>query len=180
MTEDPIKLYVVVMSILLAVLGVVTFATWQQTSALETALERVDSDAQRIREYSRDVQKLVDQLTRAQLSRGPRTLIENAARNLGIAFTKLSEDPSKRIGTTGVEERYRFDFSGGRDSQALTRQQIAKFCQSVEMNSQGILKTIEIDITRSRSQGAGAAGTEERVLDDRWTGKIIFGLRKVE
>ena len=37
MTEDPIKLYVVVMTILLLVLGFVTYATWQQASAFEAA-----------------------------------------------------------------------------------------------------------------------------------------------
>jgi len=181
MTEDPIKLYVVVMGILLAVLGIVTFTTWQQAGALETALDRVGSDAKNIQTYAEEVQKLTDQLTKAKIGQGgPRALIENAARSLGIAFTKLGEDPFKRIGNTGIEERYRFDFTGGRDGQALTRQQIAKFCQAVEYNSQGLLKTLEIDITRSRNQGAGAAGTAERVLDDRWTGKIIFGRRRVE
>ena len=40
MTEDPVKLYVVVMTILLAVLGFVAYTSYQEAEAYEAAADR--------------------------------------------------------------------------------------------------------------------------------------------
>jgi len=181
MTEDPVKLYVVVMAILLGVLCWVAWSSYQDAAAYEQALESADSDAKRLRRYASEVQTLCDQLGRSGLGQGPRTLIARAANLCGIRASSIGGGETKRISGTrrGQEIRFQVTF-GGRGSPALDRKTIAKFCQAVERDSQGIYRTIEIQLTREQGRDAPAPGTVERVEDDRYRGKIVFGKRYVE
>ena len=180
MTEDPIKLYVVVMSILLCVLSVVTYATWQQAQDFEQAVERIDRQRDQFKEYATDVSTLCEQLKRSKMRLGYKTLIEQACQFNRIQTSKMGADPREpRIGTNGKEKRFRVEFRGSK-ADALTREKVARLCQTVESDSRQILKTIEIDLSRASNHGDGRAGSTEIVRDDRYTGEVIFGLRYVE
>ena len=180
MTEDPIKLYVVVMSILLCVLAVVTYATWQQAKDFEEAVERVERQREEFKDYAKDVSTLCETLKRSKLRLGYKTLIQQARDFNRIKSSKLGEDPREpRIGVNGKEKRFRVEFRGSK-ADALTREKVASFCRTVENDSRGILKTIEIELSRASNHGDGRAGSKEIVRDDRYTGEVIFGLRYVE
>lgn len=180
MTEDPIKLYVVVMSILLAVLGFVTYATWQQAQAFETAIERAPRQAEEVKKYASEVSTLCETLKKSKVGVGFVTLIEQACKYNRMTPSQLGQDPREpRVGANGKEKRFRVAFRG-RQSEPLTRERVASICKSVENDSRGILKTIEIELARNANTGDGRAGGKEIVKDDRYTGVIIFGLRYVE
>lgn len=181
MTEDPIKLYVVVMSILLAVLGFVTYAVWQQSDAIEQAIERAPRQDKDFKELASEVSKLCEQLKQSKVQMGYVSLIEAATKYNRVETSKIGQDPREpRIGTNGKEKRFRVEFRG-RSSEPLTRERVAKLCQSVENDSRGILKTIEIELSRDANTGDGrAGGKDETIKDDRYNGLVIFGLRYVE
>ena len=182
MTEDPVKLYVVVMTILLGVLGFVAYTSYEEAQAYEAAVERAPSEARKLTELSNEVQQLCDQLRESKMrGAGPRTLVENTARRFEIQHSNLKAS-TERIGRgiKGKEKRVKFDFGSGRKSPPQTRKRIAQFCQAVERDSSGILRTVEIHIRRKTGQGLPAAGEAEKVVDDTYSGTIIFGTRVVE
>jgi len=181
MTEDPIKLYVVVMSILLCVLGVVAYLSWQQASAFEEAIDRAPHEAEMIKEYASEVKSLCDQLSGQKLRQGYKTLIEQAANYNGVRASKLGQETKDKPvpGGKGVERRFYVDVHRSGTSQPMTRDQVARFCSTVERDSRGILKTIEIDLTRHTGADGIPAGREEIVDGDTYTGKMVFGLRIV-
>ena len=180
MTDDPIKLFVVVMTILLCVLGYVSYKTHKQTAAFEKAIEDAGRDAEKLKEHAGEVQMLCNQLKQSKLSQGYRTLIDQAARFNSIKLSNLTGPKQVKISTRGVEKRFTAKISRSGASRPLTRDQIAKFCRTVESDSRGILKTIEITMRRAvRKGGKGKAGTEDEVINDVYTVDIIFGLRVV-
>jgi hypothetical protein len=181
MTDDPIKLYVVVMSILLCVLGFVAYASYSQAAAYERALELAPVHAEQLRELAADVQMLCDQLKQSKLAKGYKTLIESAANYNSVSTSSISEESkAKRIGTKGKERRFRAEFRRGGQSRPLTREQVAKLCRTVELDSRNILKTIEITLRRHSGAGGIPPGREDEVMADTYTGNVIFGLRVVK
>jgi len=180
MTDDPIKLFVVVMAILLCVLGFVSFKSYQQAAAFEKAIDDAGRDATKLREHAGEVQMLCNQLKQSKLSQGYRTLIDQAARYNSIRLSSLTGPKPDKISARGVEKRFTAKVSRSGASQPLTRDQIAKFCRTVERDSRGILKTIEIIMRRAVGKGGkGKAGTQEEVVNDVYTVDFVFGLRVV-
>jgi len=184
MTEDPVKLYVVVMTILLCVLGFVAWSSYQEAAAYEDALQRAPKEAEELRELASEVQGLCNQLAKSKMGQqggGARTLIENTARNFGFVFTKLDPDDGRiGRGVKGVEKRFIFDFGSGRNSPPQTRDQIARFCQAIERDSRGILKTIEIKLGRKTGENLPNPGDEDKIVADAYGGTIVFGFRTVD
>jgi len=179
-TDDPVKLYVVVMAILLCVLGVVAYTSYNQAAAYEIALERAPRHAADLRDLAGNVQMLCNQLKRSKLSQGYLTLIESAVNYNRLTAASIGEESrEKRIGARGKERRFRVEFRRTSPSRPLTREELAKFCRTVELDSQNILKTIEIHLSRHAGAGGIAAGKEDEVVGDTYTGTIIFGLRVV-
>ena len=68
MTEDPVKLYVVVMAILVGVLGFVANTSYKQASAFEQAIAEAPQEAEKFREISASVTGLINQLKRSKLT----------------------------------------------------------------------------------------------------------------
>ncbi|MFI5403373.1 MAG: hypothetical protein ACHQ1G_10580 [Planctomycetota bacterium] len=182
MTEDPVKLYVIVMAILLCVLSYVAYDSWKQASAFEAAIERAPQEAEQMRVLASDVKALVDQLAKSGLrDGGERVLVERVKNSMGIAHSGFNTDPAPiGAGIKGRERRVKVDFGGGRSSPPLSRQQVYKFCEAVERDSSGIVKTIEIKLNRASGEGMPDPGKEEKVTLDKYKGTIIFGLRVVE
>ena len=179
MTDDPIKLFVVVMAILLGVLAFVSYKTYDQAAAFERAIASAPQDAEKLKEYAGEVKAFYEQLKNLKVGKGFRTLIAEALRYNNITESSLNGPKSEKIGSRGVEKRYTVEISRGGGAQPLTRNQIAKFCLTVEQQSRNILKTLEIHMRRSTGKGAGKPGTEERVVDDLYTVKVVFGLRTI-
>ena len=180
MTEDPLKLFVVVMAILLAVLGVVAYMSYEKAAEYEAAVRSAPGDAKKLREYASDILSLCKQLKQSKLDKGYLTLIERAARYHRIKLSSYNPQGEKSIpGGRGKEKRFKVEVTRGRSVNPLTREQIAKFCQTVERDSKGILKTIELTMRRVTGRDVGKAGTEEKVTNDTYTVTIIFGLRVV-
>ncbi|MHC4958975.1 MAG: hypothetical protein ACYTGN_11430 [Planctomycetota bacterium] len=179
MTDDPIKLFVVVMMILLAVLGFVTSAFYNQASALESAVVDAKRDAERLKEAAADVQSLCEQIGKG-IGGGYRGLIARAAQfnNIKISSNRTLRDKPVP-GGRGMEKRFQVQVTRGRTTSPINRDQIAKFCRMVENDSRGILKTIELKLIRATGRGQGKAGTEDRVVNDQWTVTVVFGLRVV-
>jgi len=181
MTDDPIKLFVVVMSILLCVLGFVAYASYNQASDFEKALEQAPRQAEQLRELASDVQMLSEQLKSSKLGKGHATLISDAARYNGIKLSSLGEDPrAKKIGTRGRERRFKVEINRSGGGRFLTRDQIAKFCRTVERDSRNILKTIELTLKRNTSAKGMPAGSAEEVVNEKYSASIVFGLRVVK
>lgn len=181
MTEDPVKLYVIVMCILLCVLGYVAVSSYADAQAYEEALLRAPQEAKQMKELSTEVQALIDQLDKSDLERGKRTLIDNVARRLNIVHSDFDQSDGRiGRGIKGKEERYKYSFGSGRTSPPLTRDRIAQFCQAVERDSRGILKTIEVRINRVTGQGVDDPGKAEIVTGDAYKGYVVFGLRVVD
>ncbi|MHC4730650.1 MAG: hypothetical protein ACYS6Z_08675, partial [Planctomycetota bacterium] len=180
MTEDPVKLYVVVMAILLCVLGFVAWTSYKEASAHEAALHRAPKEAETLKELASDVSALCEQLRNSKLlGRGYKTLILDAATNnrLKSARSGSMKDESVGRGRRGRKKRFNFVFGGNKMSPPATRDQISRFCRQVEKDSQGILKTLEIKLSRYTGAGEPAAGQQEKVIDDRYKGTIIFGFQ---
>lgn len=180
MTDDPIKLFVVVMAILLCVLGFVAYKSYDQAAAFESAVQSAPRDAKMLREHAGEVQMLCNQLKRAGVSQGYRTLIANAARFNSIKLSSLTGPKPTKISRRGVEKRFTAKISRGGGARPITRDQIARFCRTVETDTRGILKTIEITMRRAVGKGGrGKAGTEDQVINDVYTVDVVFGLRVV-
>jgi hypothetical protein len=178
-TDDPIKLYVVVMSILLCVLAFVAYASWNQADELETALEIAPRQAKQLRKQGGEVQALCEQLQKSGVGKGFISSIQKAARVSGIPNAPITEDKSpKRIGPRGRERRFKVEIQRGKTG-PLTREQVARFCRAVERDSRNILRTIEIELRRHTGKGGFAAGDRAEVVGDAYTGKIVFGLRVI-
>jgi hypothetical protein len=181
MTEDPVKLYVVVMAILVCVLGWVAHSSYEKAAAFERAIAAAPAQAEEIKKYAQEVGTLCEQLSGSKVVLGGNflTLIEDAAGyNRVKDGADIKEDPDKRIGAKGVERRFKFGIPAGNP---VKRETVARFCQQVEKDSRNILKTIEISLRRHTGAGAVPAGQEaEGIVDDTYTGSIIFGLRVVK
>lgn len=182
MTEDPVKLYVVVMAILLCVLGFVAWTSYKEASAYGAALERAPKEAETLKELASDVSSLCEQLSKSKLRRGYKTLIVDAAtmNRLKASRSGSIKDESVGRGRRGRKKRFNFIFGGSKMSPPATRDQISRFCRQVENDSQGILKTLEIKLSRYTGAGEPAAGQQEKVIDDRYKGTIIFGFQIIE
>ena len=182
MTEDPVKLYVIVMAILLCVLSYVAYDSWKQASAFEAALDRAPDEAEQMRQLASDVKALVEQLAKSGLKDGgERVLVERVQKSMGIISSRFDTGPAPiGRGVKGEEKRVTIDFGGGRTSPALSRQQVVKFCEAVERDSSGIVKTIEIKLNRATGEGLPDPGKEDgKVTADKYKGTIVFGLRVV-
>ena len=182
MTEDPVKLYVVVMAILLCVLGFVAWTSYKEASAYEAALHRAPKEAETLKELASDVSALCEQLSKSKLRRGYKTLIIDAATNNNLKYSHSGsmKDESVGRGRRGKKKRFNFVFGGSKMSPPATRNQIARFCRQVEYDSQGILKTLEVKLSRYTGANEPAAGHQEKVIDDRYKGTIIFGFQIIE
>jgi len=181
MTEDPVKLYVIVMGILLCVLAYVAVDSYRQANEYERALLRAPTEAKQMKELATEVQALVDQLDKSDMQRGKRTLIDNVARRMGIVHSDFDQSQARiGRGIKGREERYKFSFGSGRSSTPLTRDRVAQFCQAVERQSRGILKTIEVRLSRVTGKGVDDPGKAEIVTGDTYKGYVVFGLRVVD
>ena len=179
MTDDPIKLYVVVMAILVCVLGWVAHTSYQQAAAIEQAIADAPNDAKRLRDYAGVVDALCRQLSSDKLDRGFGTLIENAANANRIANSGFGDDPDVKLPGRVKEKRWKFQFRRSGRSKPLTRDEVARFCRQVELDSRGILKTIEIYLRRHQGAGGVQIGGEE-IVNDSYTGHVIFGLRVLD
>lgn len=179
MTEDPIKLYVVVMAILVCVLGWVAYTSYDQARAFEQAIEESDRMAAQLKEHASQVSRLCEQLGGSKLGVGTYlTLIEDAANAKRVVRSRLQEESEKRIGSKGIERRFKIEIrSSGANARPLTRETLAEFCRQVERDSRGILKTIEIQLRRYSGASGIPAGSADEVVNDTYTGTIIFGLR---
>lgn len=182
MSDDPVKLFVVVMGVLLLVLGFVALRSYDQAADYERAVQQADADAKRLRQYAAEVSGLCDQLKAGITNQGGYlTAIERAARFNNITLSQYNAVRDQPIGARGKERRFRVQVTRSRQSAPITREQIAKFCQTVERNTRGILKTIELTMRRATGKGgSGKAGTEDEVLNDVYTVTIIFGLRVIK
>jgi len=182
MTEDPVKLYVIVMAILLCVLSYVAYDSWKSASAFEAALERAPQEAEQMRQLASDVKALVDQLAKSGLrDGGERVLVLRVQQNAGINPSRFDTGPAPiGRGIKGVERRVTIDFGGGKASAPQPRDKLFRFCEAVERDSSGIVKTIEIKLSRATGEGSPDPGKEDRVIGERYKGTIIFGLRVVE
>jgi len=183
MTEDPVKLYVVVMAILVGVLGWVAKTSYDQAHAYEMAIESAPRDAKKFRESATRVTTLVNQLSASKLKNLDHiTLVENAARaHLGGKPAVTNERP-QRIPPKGKELRWKVAVTrssrGG--TKPVTRNQIASFCRQVELDSRGILKVIEISMNRTQSEGSPPVGAPSEIRDDRYTTTVVVGMRVVD
>ena len=183
MTEDPVKLYVVVMGILVCVLGWVASESYDQSSAYATAIETAPREAKKFRTRATRVTMLINQLSASKLKDLDHiTLVENAARaHLGGKPAVTNERP-QRIPPKGKELRWKVAVTrssrGG--TRPVTRDQIAKFCRQVELDSRGILKVIEISMNRTQSEGSPPVGSPTEIRDDRYTTSVVVGMRVVD
>ncbi len=179
MTEDPLKLFVVVMAVLLCVLAVVAVTAYDTADSYRTALDRAQSDAKEFSELASSVKKILDRVSKGELKGGYLPFIQTQERRHNISHSKFGKEPRpKSVGPRLEEHRFFVDFYRTRATKPLRRDQIARFCRDVERNSRGLLKTLEIRLTRVGT-GAGAIppGREDQVRDDTYTGRVVFGFR---
>ncbi|MHC4548338.1 MAG: hypothetical protein ACYTEZ_06125 [Planctomycetota bacterium] len=183
MTEDPVKFYVVVMTVLLCAAGYGAWLSYDKASAFETALERAPRESKQLKELASEVSALCKQLGQSKLGRGYSTLIQDAANRNGLRHSRVGQIPrDEPVGTgrKGRRRRFNYVFGGTRASPPGTRDQIAKFCQAVERDSQGILKTLEIKLTRYSGPGEPPPGRQDKVIGDKYKGTVIFGFQFIE
>ncbi len=180
MTDDPVKLYVLVMSILLCVLGFVAWQSHKEAQAYATALDRADSQAKRLRESAARVNALCDQLKKSKLGLGEKTLVGRAATDNGLETTNNTEINAKRFGRRGRTRRFKAEFRTSRGAKGITRDNLARFCRAVERYSQGALKTMEVEFNRVTGKGHAKIGAQDRVIDERYSGHVIFGMREID
>lgn len=184
--EDPVKLYVGVMAILIAVIGLVAWKGYAGVQEYERALQVAPGQAKQIRETAADVNQLCTQLESSTLkrTREPLSLIYQMCQS-----NRISDQPNLRQdrtdkslrGTRAKERRFILTISKTGSQQPVRRDQIAKFCQDVERESNGILKTIELKLRRYTGADAPAPGkTEGKITDDTYVGDVVFGYRFVE
>jgi len=153
MTDDPVKLYVIVMAILVGVLGWVANASYNQAHDYETAIAAAPRDAKRFRELAERVTSLA-----------------------------VTNERPQRVGGKGKELRWKVSVTrtsrGG--TKPVTRNQIARFCRQVELDSRGILKVIEIKMNRTQSEGSPPVGSPTEIRNDRYTTTIVVGMRVID
>jgi hypothetical protein len=183
MTEDPVKLYVIVMAILLCVLSYVALDSYKQAHALEAAIQRAPREAEEMRQLASEVNALVNQIAKSELKEAggqEKVLVERVEKNMRLTRSGYESDtiPIGR-GVKGNERRFKFDYGTGRNSPPLDRQQIGRFCEAVERASGGIIKTIELGLRRATGEGLPEPGKVDKVTDDRYKATIVFGLRVV-
>jgi len=180
MTEDPVKLYVVVMAILVIVLGAVANMSYTDASNFEQAIESAPQDAERFRALSASVTGLINQLKRSKLAEVSYiALVENAANQNLRGNRRVRTDEGRIRGQPGKEMRWKVDInrsSGG----PVSRTDVAKFCRQVELDSRGILKVIEVELRRHHGQDSPKPGAMEQITNDRYTGSVVVGMRVVE
>ncbi|MEE8104724.1 MAG: hypothetical protein V3T86_04220 [Planctomycetota bacterium] len=178
MTDDPVKLFVAVMGLLLAVLSWVCYESYRKADAFERALQSADKDSETIRELGSRVQSMCDTITKGKIESGYLPFIESEMNRFQIKSSKRGQEARpKSIGARLEEHRFFVEFFRTRDSSALRRDKIGEFCSHVERDSHGLLKTIELRLTRSTPKGAPAPGHSDEVRDDTYTGRIVFGYR---
>jgi hypothetical protein len=180
MTEDPVKLYVIVMAILLCVLSYVAYDSWKQAAAYEAAITRAPREAEQMKQLASEVKALVDQIAKSELRDGGETvLIERVEKTLNLTRSRYASDTIQMRGVRGREKRFTYDYGGGRGSPPLRRAELARLCESVERASGGIVKTIELNLRRATGDSEQEVGKTEKVTEDRYSAKIVFGLRVV-
>ena len=183
MTDDPVKLYVIVMAILIGVVGFIAKTSYDQATAYETAIQQAPADAKVFRQRAASVKGLIAQLKKSKLATmGHIKLVETAAQANLRGKRKISVDDAKLPNRGGKELRWKVDIS--RSSRGgggpVTRNDVARFCRQVELDSRGILKVIEIELRRSNSPGGPKVGDDIEIRDERYTGHVIVGMRVVE
>ncbi|MHC4953161.1 MAG: hypothetical protein ACYTGZ_04670 [Planctomycetota bacterium] len=183
MTEDPVKLYVVVMGILVAVLGFVAKTSYNQAAAYEHAITEAPRQAKMIREQSARVTSLINQLAHSKLKDLDHIqLVENAARTHLGGRPSITPERPQRIPPRGKELRWKVVVSRGSrgGTTPVTRDKIAHFCQQVERDSRGILKVIEVQIRREQGEKSVPVGAPQEIRGERYTTTIVVGMRVVE
>ena len=174
MSDDPVKLYVVLMTILLAILVFVAVTSYNQAQAYERALELAPEQSRMIRELSGEVTQLTTQLKSSDLrDKRPKAVISERARQYGIDADRISE-ASRPTPISGKVKERRFYIDISR-KKPVAREKIAQFASAVERYTNGILKTIEVRIDRS-----GPGGQSGTITDDLYSGRVTFGFRFTE
>ena len=103
MTEDPVKLYVIVMAILLCVLSYVAYDSWQQASAYEAAINRAPREAEQMKALASEVKALVEQIAKSELrDGGEKVLIERVEKTMKFA---REDGPGPEDRLARMEER---------------------------------------------------------------------------
>jgi len=97
MTEDPVKLYVVVMAILLCVLGFVAYTSNKEANNYQTAIDQADRHAKDLKKTASEVQLLTSQLGQSKLKKSFLTLIPEAMTDSGLPKYPLGEVKAVRI-----------------------------------------------------------------------------------
>jgi hypothetical protein len=182
MTEDPVKLYVIVMGILLLVLSYVAYDSWAQASAYEAAIARAPREAEQMKQLASEVKALVDQIAKSELrDGGEKVLIERVEKTMNLTHSRFSSDTVNiGRGVRGKERRFNYEFGQGKASPPLRRGEVVRFCESVERASGGIVKTIELHLRRATGEGQQDPGKTEKVTDDQYKVDVVFGLRVVD
>jgi len=183
MTEDPVKLYVVVMAILVAVLGWVANTSYKQAAAYDFAITDAPRQAKKFRKQAETVNGLVIQLGASKLKGSSYiNLVETAARSHLGGRPAVTEERPQRIPPKGKEMRWKIVVSRGSraGTQPVTRNQMARFCRAVELDSRGILKVIEIKMNRAQSDKSVPVGADREIRDERYTCTIVVGMRVVD
>jgi hypothetical protein len=184
MTDDPVKLYVLVMAILIGVVGYIANTSYEQASAFEQAIDDSPADAKRFRQRAASVSGLIGQLKRSKLANMDHlTLVETAATAHLRGKRRVQKEGSKKIpNQKGKELRWKVDIS--RSSRGgggpVSRNELARFCRQVELDSRGILKVIEIELRRSAGSDGSKPGAEVELRDERYTGHVVVGMRVVD
>ncbi|MEM8885315.1 MAG: hypothetical protein AAGD14_14700 [Planctomycetota bacterium] len=184
MTEDPVKLYVVVMAILVGVLGYVANTSYKQANAFEQAIEQAPQDAKKFRELSANVMGLIKQLESSKLAKMNHTqLIENASEVKLRGKRPLNRDQRRVKGTNAKELTWKVAIQRGRRGSGagpVTRMDVANFGRQVELESRGILKVIEIELRRSVGGSDVKVGDDVEIRDEKYTGNVVVGMRVVD
>jgi hypothetical protein len=181
MTEDPVKLYVVVMAVLLVVLGFVAWKSYGDAQAYADAMARAPGEAQRLRDFASEVNQLCDQLKNSKIGIGELELVESAGKRHGLVTSNLKKEEGRAPGSgRGRELKLIYRFGTGSSSAPATRAQIAAFCKQVEDDSQGILKTAEIELGRAKGSGIPNPGEQDIVTNEKYTGMVVFMKRFIE
>ncbi|HEX5137594.1 MAG TPA: hypothetical protein VFY93_11510 [Planctomycetota bacterium] len=182
MTEDPVKLYVIVMGILLLVLSYVAYDSWAQASAYEEAIARAPREADQMKQLASEVKGLVDQIAKSELrDGGERVLIERVEKTMNLSRSRYTSDTvNLGRGVKGHERRFTYEYGQGKASPPMRRGEVVRFCESVERASGGIVKTIELHLRRATGQDQQDPGKTEKVTDDQYKAEIVFGLRVVD
>ena len=174
MSDDPVKLYVVLMTILLAILVFVAVTSYNQAQAYQRALDLAPQQSRAIRELSGEVTQLTTQLKSSDLrDKRPKAVISERARQYGIDADRITE-ASRPTPISGKVKERRFFIDISR-KKPVTREKIAQFASAVERYTNGILKTIEVRIDRS-----GPGGQSGTITDDLYSGRVTFGFRYTE